>query len=1097
MQEIEDKNLVQLAIKHLKNNDLYGKKTSILPPVDLKLPKLVGDSLDEHFYKLGVYASEPYLSKAKQFASQSIPDIPTPDRWVQQSGWTKYHANGNTPIKVDYPDEKDALVLDVEVLYKISDFPIFAVAVSNSAWYCWVSPWFLGESESPRHLIPLGSEEEKLVIGHNVSYDRQRIKEEYSIHLSNSMFLDTMSLHIAVSGMCSRQRPDMIRVKRAKKSSEDVERDATAFSLLDEEIGENPWIQVSSLNNLADVAYLHCGIQHDKGVRDSFGKMTRQEARDQFNKLVDYCARDVATTFEVYKHLLPKFLTVIPHPVSFAGIRHMGSLFLPINHSWEKYLADSERCYEEHQGKLYDSLVKLANTAVELRDTPEKWRSDPWLRQLDWTITPIKMVKPKKKGELPRPAKRQKLPGYPKWYKDLFPTANSPMNISVRCRTAVFLLRLQWDGNPLIWSQSHGFVFKVPKANKQMFLDKNYSLADMNNDPDLSFKDDANSVYFKIPHKDGPKAKCTSPMTASYYDYFDKKILSSEYDLAAEALKVNMSCSYWAHNRERAKSQLAIWSDDTNMGIKVQSPKDFGMILPSLITMGTVTRRAVEKTWLTASNAKKNRIGSEQKSMIQAPPGHKFVGADVDSEELWIASLLGDSMFKIHGGTALGWMTLEGTKSEGTDLHSKTASILGISRNEAKVFNYGRIYGAGVTFAAQLLKQFNPRLTEKEAKETAKKLYSLTKGVKSHSESLKLSKFWRSGSESLIFNRLEEMADQETPRTPVLGATITEALQRKNLKKSSFLTSRINWTIQSSGVDYLHLLITSMHYLIKKYGISARLFVTVHDEIRYMVKEEDAYRVALALQISNIWTRAMFCHQVGINDLPLSCAFFSSVDIDHVLRKEVDLDCVTLSHPNPIKPGSSIDIFNTLKVCSTLDKPNSSKFTQDNDLGFQFDFDKVEYQPITPVILELDSKKGSLVPSIAAQISTSTKELRAVEYITDHCESDWSSFFTDEKKTLFINGKSKTVRKSTKDNLKTVSKQKRVTKTGSITPVFGTLEKKKKKTSTDLSQQNKKKDVSDSSNVFDDNEISHILKNEIELDHHSISDAETYPASSI
>ena len=36
--------------------------------------------------------------------------------------------------------------------------------------------------------------------------------------------------------------------------------------------------------------------------------------------------------------------------------------------------------------------------------------------------------------------------------------------------------------------------------------------------------------------------------------------------------------------------------------------------------------------------------------MIQAPPGHHMVGADVDSQELWIAALLGDVHFAgIHG----------------------------------------------------------------------------------------------------------------------------------------------------------------------------------------------------------------------------------------------------------------------------------------------------------------------------------------------------------------------------------------------------------------------------------------------------------------
>lgn len=72
--------------------------------------------------------------------------------------------------------------------------------------------------------------------------------------------------------------------------------------------------------------------------------------------------------------------------------------------------------------------------------------------------------------------------------------------------------------------------------------------------------------------------------------------------------------------------------------------------------------------------------------MIQCPQGYHFVGADVDSQELWIASLLGDAHFQgIHGCTALSWMTLQGKKSDGTDLHSKTAQLVGISRDQAKV----------------------------------------------------------------------------------------------------------------------------------------------------------------------------------------------------------------------------------------------------------------------------------------------------------------------------------------------------------------------------------------------------------------------------
>ena len=144
--------------------------------------------------------------------------------------------------------------------------------------------------------------------------------------------------------------------------------------------------------------------------------------------------------------------------------------------------------------------------------------------------------------------------------------------------------------------------------------------------------------------------------------------------------------------------------------------------------MGTVTRRAVEKTWLTASNAKEKLVGSELKAMIKAPEGWCFVGADVDSQELWIGSLLGDAQFGWSGSTALGWMTLQGTKSDGTDLHSRTANILGMTRDNAKIFNYGRIYGAGVKYAAQLLLKFNPKLGAAEAAAKASELYHATKG---------------------------------------------------------------------------------------------------------------------------------------------------------------------------------------------------------------------------------------------------------------------------------------------------------------------------------------------------------------------------------
>lgn len=43
-------------------------------------------------------------------------------------------------------------------------------------------------------------------------------------------------------------------------------------------------------------------------------------------------------------------------------------------------------------------------------------------------------------------------------------------------------------------------------------------------------------------------------------------------------------------------------------------------------------------------------MGSELKAMVQVPPGYALVGADVDSQELWIAAILGEAHFAgMHG----------------------------------------------------------------------------------------------------------------------------------------------------------------------------------------------------------------------------------------------------------------------------------------------------------------------------------------------------------------------------------------------------------------------------------------------------------------
>jgi DNA polymerase gamma 1 len=184
------------------------------------------------------------------------------------------------------------------------------------------------------------------------------------------------------------------------------------------------------------------------------------------------------------------------------------------------------------------------------------------------------------------------------------------------------------------------------------------------------------------------------------------------------------------------------------------------------------------------------------------------------------------------------------------------------------------------------------------------------------------------------------------------------------------MTSRINWAIQSSGVDYLHLLIISMDYLIRRFNIDARLAITVHDEIRYLVREEDKYKAAMALQVSNIWTRSMFSQQMGINDLPQACAYFSAVDIDHVLRKEVDMDCVTPSHPEKIPHGES------LGITQLLEKGELAQLDPSVTAANAPKLDNIEYAPRQSVMESLDTKSD--ISFLKAQITADDKELRDI-----------------------------------------------------------------------------------------------------------------------
>lgn len=418
--------VMTIAKEHLAAHGLDTSQASKLPNIGWTLPPLQGRNLGEHFYRLGMASVDPWLGFAKEMAKVDAPPVPKREDWSKEPGWTKYSYLPDGSIhreRVDAPDE-EMLTLDVETLPRQSPYAIMACAMSAKHWYSWVSPWLAGEDENLEQLIPLGDPSMKrIIVGHNVSYDRSRILEEYNLKTTGTRFLDTMSLHVAVKGISSHQRPAWMKHRKAKKEakakreeaiqaleelileleeqqqteSDDVKRvrlqklrrdfedslPQLASESEEAEASEKRWEDITSTNALAEVARLYCDIEVDKEVRKNFMVLNREEIYGDLETYLDYCANDVAVTHAVYRQVLPGFLISCPHPVSFAGILTMGSGFLPVNESWIEYCNNAEAKYKEMEKKVTDKLIALAEEARTLMENGD-WKNDVWLSQLDW-----------------------------------------------------------------------------------------------------------------------------------------------------------------------------------------------------------------------------------------------------------------------------------------------------------------------------------------------------------------------------------------------------------------------------------------------------------------------------------------------------------------------------------------------------------------------------------------------------------------------------------------------------------------------------------------------------------------------------------------
>jgi hypothetical protein len=1039
--------------------------------LDIGLEKLEGNNLSEHWWNLGESISKDWEGQLEEYLYSDIPEPNKRRKWELKPYWTKYE-DGKEPERVKTIEEK-VITFDVEVAVRLGKYPTMAVARGKNSWYVWLSPVLFGGLHE--NLIELGelpkgedkNASQRIIIGHNVvGYDRARIKEEYSLGNSGNYFLDTMSMHIAISGLSTKQRLLYLKSKK--------EIDDSGYREFDAE-----WLDKGSMNSLKDVVELHLGVTMNKTIRDIFVEGTIQEIQNKIQDLINYNVEDVYYTYQLAKKLWGLFKRKSPHPVTRSALLLMSKFYLPTTRKrWNDYISNCEREYMTGKNTTEKALRELAEEATKL--TKEEIEKDQWLNKLNWEL----------------PSKRARnLKDKPEWYRALWDSKNKKIKITTKTQITPYLLRLEWYGYPLMYFRDLGWGYIAPTADEHEAQTKGYVLTDNfelieNNSfstgetyltAENTFSTRGKKwIFYKLPHKEGDEANCGSPLTKDYIKDMEEGRLTSKYPLAQEAIRTAVSCSYWVSTRKRILEQFLI-SPKVESSPELEINGDLlenpdGVIIPSLIPIGTVSRRATENTWLTASNPKEYKIGSELKATILAPKGFKIVGADVASQEAWIASLLADSysqnllpekstlrelregtneVYGEIGQTEFSIQCLAGKKEDKTDIHSFIADKFGISRDTAKVINYcvplyaqaltkegwkshdelktgeeikgyntltgkmewtkvkeivifphaetyriynkeggfnhvstkehrwliyngeieeiiwtttsniiktikntnkcnwslvvsqslsirlkelkfekdktqivwcvvtetgtwvmkqgdnititgnSRFYGAGVRACGIYLKQFNKNLSELQTKQIAKELYETTKGRKEYLCDYRIKK-WVGGTESELYNALEHLAGLKRPCTPTLNAEMSEALLGQYDRNNSYQTSRLNWLVQSTGVDFLHLMIVGMEYLIRKKKLTARIMITIHDEIRYLVKEEEVREFSKILNTVHLWVRAYISQRLNIKEIALSTVWFDVIDIDHTLRKEVNLKCLTPSKKEAEEEGYTL-----------------------------------------------------------------------------------------------------------------------------------------------------------------------------------------------
>jgi DNA polymerase gamma 1 len=869
---------------------------------DLPFPELMGGNIESHFESMAGEFVDKYKDLAEGFSTAKLPEIPGFDDFIFKPGWTRYEkVDGKwVTTAVPHPLEK-VFTFDTETFVTGGAFPVIGTALSEKASYIWLAaemcdPSLPVEKWTQHDLIPIGSG--SFVVGHNISYDRVRARDGYTLAKTEpeNFYFDTLSAHIAVSGLASGQRWLYVLAGKDPEVLTEGEKKKLMF--------RPRWANEGSTNSLVNVYNFHVAAVReyfgeevhwmkdaDKEIRDVFVKATEMHQLANRRDLLEYAMLDAFYTSELFQALWRKYLDSTPSKVALAGHMFLNGSRIPISTDWPKWIEQVEKVFASYNREMSDichGLIRkyvdewrveldkdieaiqnhldgdtreqiIAQAGLEKKksvkitdvlrgldkndvcwtDNADCWiGKDPWMSQLDWT---------------PR-GYAGKYAYMPKWASKYL--ADDHERITTKANVSHLLLKLKWEESPIMLTKSKGWCYHSEEGRLE-----------------------------KIPHPKGNDDNVGVLLSKDFLVDMENGRLSSDLPEAKRALDIANATSYWTSVRKRVHDRIFL-------DVKNPHGESWYMMMPEIIAHGTVTRRTVESLMVTMCSTKPHRIGTELKTRIQCPPGWKIVGADFDGQELQIASIYADAWEGgFIGASPMAHTVLSGAKEKGTDAHTKLAKAINTNRDVAKGVGFAMLYGAGVRTIANTIKKTYKDRGATELRQFGNRALAFKKGQKTPDG------HYEGGSDSGCYNYMENIALRtKCPTLPCLGTKISTAL-RPDAVGNDFHTGRINWTIQSSGAEMLAVILTATHWLARKFKIPAQFILSIHDEVWWMVPEKYAESFAVVFQMAHLYSWARFQASVKMCDVPISRAFFSSVAIDDRLRKSVHECTKTPSNP--------------------------------------------------------------------------------------------------------------------------------------------------------------------------------------------------------